>query len=113
MKRLRKTAEVDLDDVKKLLARVDKASDDLRDVYYILFENLKELYVNYPDLYKQIDMTVKLPTNDDAKNNVDFNNNLHEILEHFKDDVYLNGYINPQLNNNPNLNSDDEQPPQI
>lgn len=45
-------------------------------------------------------MTVKLPKNEDALNVVQFDNDLHDILEHFKDEEYLSTYIVPQIESN-------------
>jgi hypothetical protein len=41
-------------------------------------------------------MVVKLPTNNDAEDVVQFYNDLHGILQHLQDDKYLSSYINPQ-----------------
>ena len=41
MKRLIKTSNID--DVKLLLDRIDSASDNLKDSYYVLFDNLNAL----------------------------------------------------------------------
>ena len=58
-----------------------------------MFDNLNALFATYPSLYKQLQMTVKLPTNNDAMNIVALNNDLMQALERFKDPVYLNSYI--------------------
>lgn len=92
MSRLKRVAN-NIDDAKTLLERINKASDDLKDIYYILFDNLNVLYQNYPDLYKAINMVVKLPTNDDATFISNFNNDLKEILKHFNDEQYLSEYV--------------------
>ena len=78
-----------------VLNRIDEASNNLKDVYYVLFDNLNALFETYPNLYKQMQMTVKLPTNDDAIDVVKFHDGLHQVLEHFKDPLYLKTYINP------------------
>lgn len=90
----------DMSTVKTLLGRIDEASNNLKDVYYALFDNLNALYESYPDLYKEIEMTVKLPKNEDALNVVQFDNDLHQILEHFQDEQYLSSYIVPQSEQN-------------
>lgn len=92
MKRLIANNKTDV--VKKLLNRIDLASDDLKNSYYSLFDNLNSLYEEYPDLYKQIEMVVKLPTNDDAKNISLLNSDLKRILNNLQDESYLNSYIN-------------------
>lgn len=95
MARLRKVAENDLTNAKLLLDRIDEASHDLKDIYYVLFENLNALFDSYPDLYKQIQMVVALPKNEDAAEIVQFHKDLHDILEHLKDEQYLQTYLKP------------------
>ena len=105
MKRLRRQAN-SAEDVKKLLSRIDEASGQLKDSYYALFDNLNALFETYPKLYEEIQMTVKLPTNDDAENVVKFDQDLRDILIHFEDDSYLDSYID----NLPQNNSSNEMP---
>ena len=93
MSRLRKLASEETDDTKVILERVQKASNDLKDIYYILFDNLNALFSSYPELYKQINTVVKLPTNDDAISIANFNTNLTDILGHFKDEQYLSEFV--------------------
>lgn len=93
MARLRKVAKNEIDDVKLLLQRVEEASNDLKDIYYVLFDNLNALYESYPDLYKQIQMVVALPKNDDAAEVVQFHKDLKGILEHLQDEQYLQSYL--------------------
>lgn len=100
MSRLKKINEVKTitasdatDDAKVILERVQKASGDLKNIYYILFDNLNALFSSYPELYKQINMVVKLPMNEDAIAIANFDSQLNDILEHFKDEQYLSEYI--------------------
>lgn len=93
MKRLIANNKEDINIVKELLNRIDVASDDLKNSYYVLFDNLNSLYEEYPDLYKQIEMVVKLPSNEDAKNISILNEDLQRILNNLKDENYLNSYI--------------------
>lgn len=94
MKRLKKVSSNETEDVKKLLRRIGEASESLRDIYYVLFDNLNALFESYPNLYKQIEMVVKLPENEDAKDIVQFDKDLREILSHLEDEQYLDNYIN-------------------
>ena len=80
-------------EVNQLLERVEQSSNDLKDIYYSLFDNLTALYSSYPSIYQQLEMIVKLPTNEDAMNIVSFNNDLSQALAHFKDPNYLASYI--------------------
>lgn len=93
MRRLRKSA--DLENVNKLLDRIDKASTDLKDTYYALFDNLNALYESYPNLYKQLEMVVKLPKNEDARDIVQMDEDLRRMLENLRDEEYLESYIGP------------------
>ena len=102
MARLRKVAENDLTNAKLLLDRIDEASHNLKDIYYVLFENLNALFDSYPDLYKQIQMVVALPKNEDAAEIVQFHKDLHDILEHLKDKQYLQTYLKPNTPPEPN-----------
>ncbi len=99
MKRLvRVNSEVKNDErLKQVIDILDKisiCSVELKDNYYELFEELNKLFDEYPDLYKQIEMVVKLPSNEDAKNVVEFNLDLQRILDNLSDIKYLKGYIN-------------------
>lgn len=80
-------------EVKQLLARIRESSNNLKDIYYALFDNLNALFSAYPSIYQQLQMTVKLPTNNDAMNTVQFNNDLTIALNKFKDPVYLASYL--------------------
>ena len=98
MKRLRKTSS-DIHDAEVLLKRIDEACANLKDVYYVLFDNLNVLFQNYPDIYKQIEMIVKLPTNESAKDIVTLYNDLHSTILHFDDTEYLQKYIKENISN--------------
>ena len=93
MKRLIISSDNDINAAKELLNRIDLASKDLKNTYFALFDNLNALYESYPDLYKQIEMVVKLPTNDDAKNITALNSDLERIINNLKDEEYLKSYI--------------------
>ena len=82
-----------VNEVTRLFERIKGSANGLKDMYYALFDNLNALFATYPSLYKQLQMTVKLPTNNDAMNIVALNNDLMQALERFKDPVYLNSYI--------------------
>lgn len=94
MKRLVRKAD-EINDVQKLLKRIDNATHNLKDIYYVLFDNLNALFDAYPNLYKEMQMLVKLPTNDDAKDVMQFYKDLHDVLDHLSDKQYLDSYINP------------------
>lgn len=80
-------------EVNQLLDRIKESSNNLKDIYYALFDNLNALFAAYPSIYQQLQMTVKLPTNNDAMNTVTFNNDLTIALNKFKDPIYLASYL--------------------
>lgn len=93
-----------VEEVNILLDRIDEASNNLKDVYYALFDNLNALYQSFPEVYTQLQMVVRLPDNDTANDTISFNTDLHQALQHFKDPQYLSSYLN-------NNNINDSQPP--
>ena len=93
MKRLKRADNDNIENVQMLLDRISNISGDLREIYYVLFDNLSELFQSYPELYKHINMTVKLPTNYDAEAISKFNSDLLEMLQKLKDRDYLSEYI--------------------
>ena len=80
-------------EVTQLLDRIQQSSNNLKDIYYALFDNLNALFSAYPSIYQQLQMTVKLPTNRDAMNTVTFNNDLTIALNKFKNPEYLASYL--------------------
>lgn len=80
-------------EINQLLDKVKNSANSLKDIYYALFDQLNGLYQSYPSIYKQLQMTVKLPTNQDAMNIVSFSNSLNQSLDKFKDPIYLKSYI--------------------
>jgi len=96
LKRLKKANFNDTEDAMKLLQRVESGVELLRDTYYILFDNLNALYEKYPMLYKKLEMSIKLPKNEDAKNVAELYDNFEEVKRFLFDREYLNEYINPE-----------------
>ena len=80
-------------EVMQLLDRIQESSNNLKDIYYALFDNLNALFSAYPSIYQQLQMTVKLPSNRDAMNTVTFNNDLTVALNKFKNPEYLASYL--------------------
>ena len=79
-----------LDDI---LDKIETAADNLKDIYYVLFDNLNAIYDSYPEIYEQLQMIIKLPTNDDAEEIVAFNNDIKSALSHFRNKSYVNSYL--------------------
>jgi len=88
-----KAMNEDTKDAQQLIERIDEASNNLKDTYYVLFDNLNALFDSYPDIYNQLKMLVKLPDNDRAEEIMLFYKNMKKALEHFKDPQYLSSYI--------------------
>lgn len=95
MKRLSKVEEDSkkIEDIKILLDRISNASDELKTAYFCLFDNLNALYDAYPNLYKQFEMVVKLPNNEDAKDIVQLNQDIDRIMNNLSDEEYLKTYL--------------------
>ena len=93
MGRLKKVANGDVEKAKELLRKIENSSKDLKEYYYVLFNNLNILFENYPSLYKQIEMIIKLPNNEDAKTIAMLCSELEDLMLHFEDDEYLKGYL--------------------
>jgi len=98
MKRLTKTADNDLNDARIILDRIQNSTNDLKNYYYALFDNLNALFKTYPSLYKELEKTIKFPKEEDAQNIVEFYNQIQTQIEHYKNDEYLSAIINPQKN---------------
>lgn len=86
---MRRLIKADNENMRVILNRVENSIDDLNEVYYILLDNLNELFKSYPDVYNEINMSVKLPTKDDIENIANMKNSFSDIKEHFEDDNYL------------------------
>jgi archaellum component FlaC len=85
-----------VEEASKVLNRIDEAAEELKDIYYVMFDNLNALYESYPSLYKKIDMTVNLPENEDAMEITSLVSDLQDIMSNFNDKEYLKSYIAPK-----------------
>ena len=97
MKRLKRASEVvteeDLTLAKSKLIEIKNSSDELMEVYLRLYEDLNDLYDNFPNLYEKIHQVVVLPTNEDAQEITEFNQSLNQELTYFQDDHFLEATI--------------------
>ena len=84
MKRLAGNDEID-----KFLDRISKSIDNLNDIYYIFINNLNELYKSYPEVYNEINQTIKLPTKEDVEYISSLKEDFKNIKEHLNNDNYL------------------------
>jgi hypothetical protein len=93
VKRLKRASEVvteeDLTLAKSKLIEIKNSSDELMEVYLRLYEDLNDLYDNFPNLYEKIHQVVALPTNEDAQAITEFNQSLNQELTYFQDDHFL------------------------
>lgn len=79
----------DLHDVKAKILEIINNSDALLKVYLDLYQDLNDLYNDYPNVYGEIQRVVKLPTNDDADEVTNFNRDLKQELQYLNDEDFL------------------------
>lgn len=82
-----------LKSVNEILQRILKVSDDTRNDLYALFENLSAIYKNYPELYKEIEMLVKIPKEDDIRDLIKFCDSTQDLNNFFSDTEYIKQFI--------------------
>lgn len=71
------------------LLEIRRLSKEMLDVYKRLYEDLNDLYNDYPNLYQEIQRVVKLPTNEDAQAITDFYEDFIQELELLKNSENL------------------------
>lgn len=71
------------------LLEIRQLSKEMLDVYKRLYEDLNDLYNDYPSLYQEIQRVVKLPTNEDAQEITDFYEDFIQELELLKNSENL------------------------
>jgi len=86
---MRRLVASDLYNANAKLLEIRQSSKDLLDVYKTLYEDLNDLYNDYPNVYQEIQRVVKLPTNEDANNVTDFYEDLLQELEILKNSENL------------------------
>ncbi len=86
---MRRLVANDLYNVNAKLLEIRQSSKDLLDVYKRLYEDLNDLYNDYPNVYQEIQRVVKLPTNQDANDVTDFYEDLLQELEILKNSENL------------------------
>jgi DNA-directed RNA polymerase delta subunit len=86
---MRRLVADDLHSASAKTLEIRQNAKDLLEVYKKLFENLTVLYNEFPMLYQEIQRVVKLPTNEDAQDVVQFYQDLLQELELLKDSENL------------------------
>lgn len=107
MNRIARIIKSNNDEIQNFLDKIDKKMGDIVDDYYVLMNNINELFKNYGDVYEQINEVVKLPTKDDIQNIVDMQKNFSDIKNHFNDDSYLDNYIENKEDSENDLSEED------
>lgn len=110
MRRLRKFAEDDQiaeslpketdnlqnensDVVKNLLMRIDSNVNDIKTGYYSLLENMNALNKDFPGVYNELKVMVKLPNKNEINNISDFKNDIENAVKMLSDETFLSGLI--------------------
>lgn len=76
MRRLRRVANEEV--IQSIYDRIKNSGEALRDSCYVLIENLNELYKEYPEVYNEMKLVVKLPDDN-------FSNRILRMNEDIKD----------------------------
>ena len=94
VKRLLKQAEeMEVNEAQNLVQRINTANDNLKQAYFVLFENLNALASGFPDLYNALKKDVKFPENDEIREFTDLYTALNQVLPMFMDVNYLKTYV--------------------
>ena len=95
MKRL-KTAEVDEETIKNaidLLERINNSTDNIKDAYYLLLDNLNAINSSYPNLYKELEQLIKLPNESDIREVVRLKDDMNDAIKYLENVDFLKGII--------------------
>lgn len=84
-------------DVNELLDKSINQLTTIKDDYYIFLQQLNSLFKTFPDVYTQIEQTVKLPTQQDIENLVQMQKDLQDISNKLKDDNFADNYVEDDL----------------
>lgn len=86
-------SNANFDTVKNLLDRIDSGAEDIKANYYSLLENLNALYADYPGVYNEMKVMVKLPVKNDVSNIAKFKDDVDRAVQMLKDDNFLSGIV--------------------
>ena len=79
--------------IKQLLQRISSNSEDIKSAYYVLLENLNALNKDFPDIYNELKVMVKLPNKSDINYISDLNNDMLSAEQMICDPTFLSGLI--------------------
>lgn len=79
--------------VQDLLKRVNSNCEDIKSSYYSLLENLNALNKDFPGVYNELKVMVKLPNKNDVNNISDLKNDMENALTMLTDQTFLSGLV--------------------
>ena len=74
---------------KAKILEIIQSSDELVEIYMKLYQDLTDLYNEFPNIYEELQRVVKLPTNEDAQNISDFNKDIKRELQYLNDQNFM------------------------
>lgn len=79
--------------IRQLLQRITSNVEDIKSAYYVLLENLNALNKDFPDIYNELKVMVKLPNKSDINYISDLNNDMLSAEQMICDPTFLSGLI--------------------
>ena len=79
--------------IRQLLQRITSNVEDIKSAYYVLLENLNALNKDFPDIYNELKVMVKLPNKSDINYISDLNNDMVSAEQMICDPTFLSGLI--------------------
>lgn len=99
----------DLHNASAKILEIRQSATDLLEVYKKLFEDLNDLYNEFPNLYQEIQRVVQLPTNNDAQGVTNFYEDLLQELELLKSSENLEKVLQGNSLDAPDGSNEDEE----
>lgn len=81
------------ENVNELLDKSLNQLEIIKQDYYIFLEQLNTLFNSYPDVYAEIEQTVKLPTQQDIEALVQMQQDLQSISDKLQNNLFADNYI--------------------
>lgn len=79
--------------VKNLLQRIGNNAEDIKSTYYVLLENLNALNKDFPDVYNELKVMVKLPNKNNITDISNFKEDMSKAEQMLCDQTFLSGLI--------------------
>lgn len=79
--------------VKDLLQRISNNAEDIKSTYYVLLENLNALNKDFPGVYNELKVIVKLPNKNDITDISNFKEDMIKAEQMLCDETFLSGLI--------------------